>query len=141
MLMESDETRSLFAESMRVWNAISAQQKDAAILFVDLAGSTEFKAVHGQYLGLQKTFIHNSLVTEAAANPGEVVKYIGDEVMIVTDAERACRLAIQIQQSFAALNQTHSGDSLFPIRSKIGIHWGPVQYWKYPNHEPLDPQG
>ena len=38
MLMESDETRSLFAESMRVWNAISAQQKDAAILFVDLAG-------------------------------------------------------------------------------------------------------
>ncbi len=48
-----------------------------SIIFVDLAGSTKFKADNGPVLGLEKTFIHNSFVTKAVANKGDVVKYIG----------------------------------------------------------------
>lgn len=143
--MKASDTRSLYEEVANLSLSIKEREQASSIIFADLVGSTDFKAVHGAFLGLQKTFIHNSVITKESRNVGNVVKYIGDEVMIVTQgndhALAACELAIRIQQSLLQLNQRHSDDARFPIISKIGIHSGPVQYWKYPDHEPLDPQG
>src|SRR5438309_213416 len=100
--METQDTRPLYEEILRLSAAIAENQREASIIFVDLAGSTEFKASHGPVLGLEKTYIHNSLVTKVVGNRAEVVKYIGDEVMIVvktTDHPAvASRLAIDIQK-------------------------------------------
>jgi class 3 adenylate cyclase len=143
--MDATDTHLLYEEVSNLWNTIAEKQQEASVVFVDLAGSTEFKAIFGSVFGLEKTFLHNSVVTKIAARHGDVVKYIGDEVMIVVrgaeHAKVACQIGIDIQIGFATLNNNHPNDPRFPIGSKVGIHSGVVQYWKYPGHEPLDPQG
>ena len=139
------DSQALFANIQALWESIKDAEQQASILFVDLVGSTAFKSLSGPILGLQKTYLHNSVVTKLVANSGEVVKYIGDEAMVLVKgtghASIACNLAKAIQVEFTNLNQKNQGNPMFPVESKIGIHSGPVQFWKYSGHEQLDPQG
>jgi class 3 adenylate cyclase len=145
MPTEDRDAQPLYEEMVKLSAKIQATEKEASIMFIDLAGSTEFKYLQGSIVGLQKTYIHNSLVTKLVAGSGEVTKYIGDEVMVLVKDRNhpalACQLAKAIQNALAKLNKQSQGDIRFPIESKIGIHSGRVQYWKYSGHDYLDPQG
>ena len=143
--MSGKSVLEFYREIDELSKSINEQEEDVSILFVDLAKSTHFKATHGAIRGLSRTFLHNSIVTNLAASCGRVVKYIGDEVMIVTSGAGhpivACQLAKEIQKGIADLSQNYRDDPRFPLESKIGIHSGLVQYWRYPGHDQLDPQG
>ena len=144
--MVASNTKTLFDQIVSLSQKIEGSHGEAAILFVDLAGSTECKVTHGYLQGLQKTFIHNSLVTRLAEQKGRVVKYIGDEVMILIDNDDAprlaCELAMTIQREFRTINSAATkNDHRFPIHTKIAIHFGKVLLWEYDGASSLDPQG
>jgi len=113
------------------------------IFFADLANSTLYKQQRPFVLGLNKTRIHNQLITEIVKNyKGEVVKYIGDAVLArfdlgqnEHDAYLAINAAIAIQEKLHEYNKPIN-DRLEKIETKIGIASGIVADF-YGN----DPQG
>ncbi len=135
----------LFQKSVEIDNEIFNHKHDATILFADLVGSTEFKTKTDLVLGLKKTYIHNSIITDIVEKNGEVVKYIGDEVMAIFKSENhcqeACQVAIEIQKAIEKTNKQYSQSPMLPIQSKIGLHSGDVLYWEYSAQKGLDPQG
>jgi len=140
--MNSDQ---LFKKSVELDNEIYGNKHEATILFADLVGSTAFKTDTDIVNGLKKTYIHNALITEIVEKCGEVVKYIGDEVMAIFKSEDhpkdACQAAIEIQTAIADINEQHHKSPILPIQSKIGIHSGQILYWKYSAQKNIDPQG
>src|SRR5437899_2972492 len=72
------------------------QKRPATIFFTDLCDSTPYKLARGQINGLVKSYLHNDLATRAVEKfHGEVVKYIGAEVMAVFAGDSdGCKAAV-----------------------------------------------
>ena len=113
------------------------------IFFADLVGSTLYKQQRPFVMGLNKTRIHNQIITEIVRkHKGEVVKYIGDAVLArfdmkqnENDAYLAISAAIEIQEKLHEYNGPVI-EKLEKIETKIGIASGVVADF-YGN----DPQG
>ena len=77
---------------------IEKQAVELIIMFSDLVGSTHFKATRDAAKGLKRTLIHNEIVSGVMnKNEGEVIKFIGDEVMgQFKSADSALKAAIEI---------------------------------------------
>ncbi|MCP5144755.1 MAG: adenylate/guanylate cyclase domain-containing protein [Gammaproteobacteria bacterium] len=107
------------------------------VLFADLSGSTSYKAKHSIVDGLKRTFEHNQTIASCVSqHNGNVVKFIGDEVMAVfDDADDAVLAAIDSQRILKSLRASPA------IQSRIGIHLGPVVYFHYEQSTTADPQG
>ncbi len=111
------------------------QEKEVAILFVDLRGFTEF-AEHR--LPFDVVFILNqyfhSLGVAVEANGGHVDKFMGDGMMALFGVETAidagCQSALQaargLGDQLTALNERLAHDLTEPLRIGIGIHCGQV---------------
>ena len=124
--------------------AYEQTKSHATILFADLVGSTEFKRDHTPEQGFRKTVAHNDLVsTVIGKHGGEVVKYIGDEVMGIFHGESseapALACGLEILESIREFNQDQNWSFPLEMSSKIGIHSGPVWFFKYDSID--DPQG
>ena len=134
----TDTTNSfpLYEELLGLANKIADGEADASIIFMDLVGSTEFKAIFGPGNWSPEDMATELIAAKTVGDRGEVVKYIGDEIMVVVrdtnHAATACSIARDVLKRLAELNSKHSNDPKFPIHSKIGIHCGPVQYWDTP---------
>lgn len=118
----------------------------ACILFSDLVGSTEFKRYHSIEEGLAKTFLHNSVATKCIEDGGgEVVKYIGDEVMGIFKGQNceqnAMKAALAIIKGLNVANKQQGWtDFPYSMSTKIGLKSGNVWMFKYDNNQG-DPQG
>src|ERR1700730_2466137 len=126
---------------------LGRNRRFVAVLFADLCDSTSYKINRGDVDGLIKTHAHNTIVGDAVGrNRGEIIKYIGDEVMATfshdTAISDAVNAAIEMQRDIAIYNE-HTGDSSEDekIQSKIGIHAGEVIMINFPGHAAPDPQG
>lgn len=110
---------------------------EATILFADLVGSTQYKAKHGAADGLKRALKHNGIISNIIiANKGNVIKYIGDEVMALFESpDSALLTALQVNQEW---QRTHEDP---PIETKIGLHKGEVRFFQYPGSKIPDPQG
>jgi class 3 adenylate cyclase len=103
---------------------MSRVQKDAAILFADISGSTALYDKLGNEVALQLvTRTLDILVREVATRQGTVIKTIGDEIMCdFPDAVTAIDAACAMQ---AAIKKEHPGGEQ-AIHVRIGVHYGEV---------------
>jgi class 3 adenylate cyclase len=126
---------------------IGKNKRFVAVLFADLCDSTSYKINRGDADGLLKTYMHNSIVGDAVTrHKGDIIKYIGDEVMATFDGnsaiENAVRAAVEIQRDITIHNaENYDRSKEENIASKIGIHAGDVIMVKFPGHDAADPQG
>lgn len=120
-------------EPMADWSTPRSQ--DAAVLFVDMVGSTaRFRQMMPeQVLALLRHLM--ALLRECVAlHGGAIDKFLGDGLMAVfgvplpdaADAANAARCAFAILRCIEAWNERRrrSGDAA--IRVAVGIHYGPV---------------
>ena len=120
--------------------------EEAAILFADLVGSTEFKRDHTALQGLAKTVLHNDTIRAAITqHQGNVVKILGDGVMGIFQGSDACANALQA--GLAAITGIDAANKkqswLFPyaMSTRIGVHFGNIWMFDHPEATVSDPQG
>ncbi len=103
---------------------MNALQKNAAILFADISGSTALYDKLGNELALQLvTRTIDILTREMAARQGTLIKTIGDEIMCAfPDAIAAVEAACAMQ---VAIEKLRPGGE-HEIHVRIGIHCGEV---------------
>ena len=130
--------------------------EDAAIIFVDLAGSTDYKDKKGIALGVGKAVTFNldirAIVGSAsrrARRAGsiekcEICKFLGDGVLVYVTGERASStalgIAIDIQEHFAKLNEDVL-EEVEKSKARIVVDYGEVLFAEYSKKFPRDPHG
>ncbi|MHB8878084.1 MAG: protein kinase domain-containing protein [Myxococcaceae bacterium] len=100
-------------------------EKQVAVLFSDIAGSTAYFEKHGDTAGRRMIQRHNDLLMPLIeARGGKIVKTIGDAIMATfLSAHLAVDAAIAMQQGvYDANNRTTSDAERFEIR--IGVNYG-----------------
>jgi class 3 adenylate cyclase len=117
---------------------------ECVVVFVDLVDSTKFKIDNTsepekwilrvkQFGDIIKEYIENS--------NGKVVKYIGDEVMVVFDTKTKIDDAISLIQRIKNIETSLTEITGAATRVKIALDFGNVFLIKYDGHDELDPQG
>lgn len=147
-LLTGDENKALiFIREIADAQRLAHNNKEpATILFSDLCDSTSYKFERGQLQGLAKSYVHNEAVMKAVEKyGGEVVKYIGDEVMAVFRGEKGCcnaiTAAIEVHSALSKYNDDQELKGIDRIFTKTGINYGDVWYFKFEGHDIQDPQG
>jgi class 3 adenylate cyclase len=94
-----------------------------AVMFTDIAGSTEMTARLGDVAATELVRAHDALVRRALArNGGREVKHLGDGIMASFDATSdAVSCAKEIQHAFHAYNAERGAQ---PLHVRIGIASG-----------------
>ncbi|MEP1208435.1 MAG: adenylate/guanylate cyclase domain-containing protein [Rhizobiaceae bacterium] len=112
---------------------------NAAIWFCDLRGFTALSERSSSFelLGVLNEYFE-IVVSSATSNGGEVLKFIGDAVLIVfpitkeSDVEKTCQLALsaasEVFDRIVALNQRREKSGSLPINLGLGLHVGEVLY-------------
>jgi adenylate cyclase len=98
--------------------------KERAILFADISGSTALYELLGDKPAAKAIDACLGVLREVIARrDGQVVKTIGDELMVVfNNPEAACEAAREMQQSITALPPTAGAK----LAIRIGFHFGLV---------------
>lgn len=120
-----------------------------AVLFADLAGSTEYKSQRDLVSSLLKVYRHNEeILAQVTKTGGRVVKSLGDGIMATFDIKEPddiidpLKAATVIQKHFERANRDVRDDER--IMSRIGIACGTVIDFRItsPSGTPVnDPQG
>lgn len=121
----ASETKQRFSEEAE------RRKRNLVILFADMVGSTEYKVTRDLLSWLHKTALHNGTISDTIKEfGGQVVKYIGDEVMATfradDQAHQAINAAIKIQEKFNCLNINEKRKGSEAIQCSIGISYGEV---------------
>ena len=111
------------------------EEKDIAVLFVDIRGFTSISERTGARKTAELLTSYRSLVTDAATrNNGVVDKFIGDGALVIfglhSDFEQGCLNAINMAKGLPNDVQKWNGErtkeGLEEIRLAIGVHAGPA---------------
>lgn len=138
--MSSDKTELLLPESLgvlsmteiiRLQELLSRElkrrfEKDRAIVFSDVVGSTDHFARFGDEAGRRLQQRHFDLLREPVlAGGGRVVETGGDSALVAFPTAEAAALAcVELEKAIARDNLLSSRDQ--QLRVRIGIHFGPV---------------
>lgn len=154
LAMEYGKLLKLIEERKRLGEDIEAQIEQAAIIFIDLSGSTQYKYRKGIVIGVEKVLNFNLEASKIIRNKFknlkdeavyyEICKYIGDEVMVYVKGKDALKsavsTAIDIQNYFKDINKMKN-DELEKFKVKIGIDFGEVLFAQFNKFLPRDPYG
>jgi class 3 adenylate cyclase len=101
-------------------------EKDVALAFSDIVGSTTYFAAHGDEAGRRLQQLHADLVARAAsAHEGRVVDYAGDGAFLAFPTPtHAARALMALQEDVAKKNALTQREHRLLVR--CGIHFGPV---------------
>src|SRR6266540_1962846 len=104
--------------------AMTLTSKERAILFADVSGSTALYELLGDRPAAKAIeACLDELRGIVAKHDGQVVKTIGDEIMVVFgNGEAACNAALEMQQRVIALPPTAG----VKLAIRIGFHFGLV---------------
>lgn len=114
---------------------LGGERRELTIMFTDLAGFTSLAEEHEPE---QVTGFLNDYLTEQTRiildYEGTVDKFIGDAIMAFWGAplemsgaaEKACRAALEMQQSMVRLRKRFAAAGWPELHMRIGIHTGPV---------------
>lgn len=113
--------------------SLSGQQRDIAVLFVDLVGFTELseKLQPAESVALLADYFQR-MVACVFANNGSVDKFLGDGLMatfnILGDqpqaAQQAVLAGIAMQHALQELNVERQQRGLAPLQQRISVHFG-----------------
>jgi len=151
-MAREDESLLLLEQLKKQADVIHAQQEVAirtiregfvqrTILFMDVVGSTAFKIEHGKnpeiWILRVKQFC-TILANAVKAFNGNVIKYIGDEVMAsFQNTNDALNLICRIAEIEESLKKATG----YETRIKVAIDYGEVYELCYEDHRVPDPQG
>jgi len=114
---------------------------ERAVVFLDVVNSTAFKIEHQQHpeRWILRVVQFSELLAQAVrTSNGEVVKFIGDEVLAiyssVYDAQNLVGRVAEIETSLTAATG-------FPTRIKVAADFGRVYLLEFEGHVVPDPQG
>ncbi len=103
------------------------RMRKLAVMFTDMAGSTDYAEKHGGFAAYEKRRTHNNLLLPLVeSHSGTLVRIIGDALLtIFPDAPDAARCAIAMQCRLAEFNASEDLDvDDQEIHIRIGIHYG-----------------
>jgi class 3 adenylate cyclase len=119
------------AEIIRLQNALQQEltrrfQRQAALAFCDIVGSTEYFSRFGDAAGRQLQLLHVDLVGECLArHQGRLVDTAGDGAFLTfSTADSAIGALMELQTAVSGANAPRSREH--QLRLRIGAHWGPV---------------
>ena len=97
-----------------------------AVMFTDMAGSTEFAEKHGASAAYEKRQQHNRLLPPLVdAHRGTLVEIVGDALLVIFNrTDDAARCAIAMQRRLAEYNATTPDLEDLEIHIRAGIHHG-----------------
>jgi class 3 adenylate cyclase len=101
-------------------------QRQAALAFSDIVGSTEYFARFGDAPGRQLQQLHVDLLSECLAqHQGRIVDTAGDGAFVTfSAADAAIAALIELQTTVSRANIARSREH--QLRLRIGVHWGAV---------------
>jgi len=103
--------------------SVNSNENCNAILFADIVGSTSLYETVGNLEAKQsvdQTLAQISAIAEK--HDGEIIKYIGDEVLCrFSDPDKACNAAVEMQE--ATISEKPARKKL---KIKVGMDYGPV---------------
>jgi len=122
--------------------AISESFTDCVIVFVDLVDSTSFKLANPEPTWILRVKIFVDVISEYAKQlGGEVVKVIGDEVMLTFNRSEqnndALNFVMRVQEIEGVLRKATG----HPTEIKIALDGGKVCFLNYEGNKVADPQG
>jgi class 3 adenylate cyclase len=117
---------------------------DCVVVFIDMVDSTQFKLDHAD--APERWILRVRQFTETIAEyvtelGGEVVKYIGDEVMASFTGQGRVNDALNLLLRLEEMQTVLGRLTGTPTAIKIVADKGPVYLLKYEDHGALDPQG
>jgi class 3 adenylate cyclase len=137
--------RSQTQEVEAMKESLKRDFRPRVIVFIDLVDSTKFKATYADepYVWLSRlgqfTTITAGLIVACG---GEVVKYIGDEVMAVFGNESSMiNDAVSFVQRLPGTARALSEATGHKTELKVAVDFGDVAMLRYSGHGPADPQG
>lgn len=100
-----------------------------AVMFTDMAESTEFAEKHGSLAAVQKRREHNELLCPLVGRQGgTLIKVIGDALLAVfDDAVAATQCAVEMQKRLVGQREGRTSDRQIHVR--VGIHVGESALW------------
>lgn len=135
------KAKALRAEEDEVTKRIRDGFVERAILFLDVVGSTKFKIEHKdtpERWILRVRQFSELLAAAVRDSNGQVVKFIGDEVMAVYenifDAQNLVGRIPEVEENLKAATG-------FETRIKVAADFGYVYLLKFDGHAEADPQG
>lgn len=101
--------------------ATTVRTVEGAIAFTDIVGFTEFTALQGDEAALDLLARQDRVVEETIAGQGQVIKNLGDGLMLwFDDPCAAVRSALALQERF----EKESMIDDLPLWVRIGVHFG-----------------
>ena len=122
--------------------------KKVSIMFVDMAQSALIKEEKGISRGIQKTILHNTIVSKVIIKKGKLEKkkglleevkihrFIGDAVMAYFVGKNASQISVETANEIhKELKNTNESilDELEKLKTKIGIDCGIVNFYEFFN--------
>src|ERR1043165_1460324 len=124
---------------------IRSSLSEVVVMFVDIADSSKMKT--GKLKGKPEVWIYNiyefGRIVEAylEIHNGNVVKYIGDEVMAVFKGKNKVIDAVNFISKLDQIEKDVSDATGRKTKLKISLDYGKVYYLKFDEVRQLDPQG
>ena len=119
------------AEIIRLQNELQQEltrrfQRDAALAFSDIVGSTEYFSRFGDAAGRQLQQLHVDLLEGSLVrHQGRLVDTAGDGAFLTfAEADAAIGALMELQTEVSRANAARSREH--QLRLRIGAHWGPV---------------
>ncbi|MEX2247435.1 MAG: HAD-IA family hydrolase [Dehalococcoidia bacterium] len=140
----------------KAWERVNRRHRNVAIMFVDMAQSTDYKVERGMDLGVKKVVTFNrrvaevfearaaSFVRKRSLTAFGLCKYLGDGVLAYVEGPSAAKDAVQIGADIQRhLHQVNEGivSQIDKYKAKIGIDYGSVLFAEYFTGVPADPHG
>lgn len=113
---------------------VGGKKQEMTILFTDLHGFTELTERLGEQIEPVLNYYLAEMSQEAFEHNGTIDKYIGDAMMVFWNAplaqedhaRRACEAALALMEHERAIAPQLASLGAEQIRTRIGIHTGPV---------------
>ncbi|HVE82597.1 MAG TPA: adenylate/guanylate cyclase domain-containing protein, partial [Myxococcales bacterium] len=121
--MANDDLEALFARREEIDRSLQQHQREMAVMFTDIVGSTQYFEQKGDIAGMALLRRHNGLLFPVVEQcSGRIIKTIGDAIMAVFDRPAdAARCAQRMQRALASEPRLPSQER---IRIRIGAHFG-----------------
>lgn len=122
--------------------AISESFSDCVVVFVDLVDSTAFKLANTESVWILRVKLFVDVISEYATElGGNVVKVIGDEVMITFTRDEQNNDALNFVMRTNEIEDVLRRITGHATKIKIALDGGKVCFIKYTGNEAPDPQG
>lgn len=137
-----ESVKEIQSQLKNIREEITNSFSEAVVMFIDLVDSTAFKMNHSESEWILRVKLFVDVISKYAIElGGNVVKVIGDEVMITFTRQEQTNDSLNFVMRISEIEQALQDVTGFPTKIKIAFDSGSVCFIKYTGHSTADPQG